>query len=141
MLEGWEGFCAVKEGDFWALYFDREGDGLEGKVESGTPVVEVELLRTEMRVHRPVVEPVEKPAGEKEAGGEGGDAGMEKLKAQAELISEALRRIQAQAGEEEKVARENGPAAREAADKAAKLRAQETVLRDALREMEASMGT
>ena len=40
-FEGWEGFCAVREGDFWALYFDRDGDGLRGKVGVGTPVVEI----------------------------------------------------------------------------------------------------
>ncbi|KAI1764099.1 hypothetical protein GGR53DRAFT_332817 [Hypoxylon sp. FL1150] len=47
---GWEGFFAVKEGDFWALYFDVDQDNLKTKVREGTPVLEVELLRTEMRV-------------------------------------------------------------------------------------------
>ncbi|KAF7540608.1 hypothetical protein G7054_g1216 [Neopestalotiopsis clavispora] len=51
---GWEGFLAVKEGDFWALYFDLEQDGLKSKLQQeGTPVLEVELLRTEMRVQPP----------------------------------------------------------------------------------------
>ncbi|KAI0179472.1 hypothetical protein GGR52DRAFT_307937 [Hypoxylon sp. FL1284] len=47
---GWEGFFAVKEGDFWSLYFDVDQDNLKSKVQEGTPVIEVELLRTEMRV-------------------------------------------------------------------------------------------
>jgi hypothetical protein len=46
---GWEGFVVVKEGDFWALYFDRNMDNLRSKVKEGTPVLEVELLRQEMR--------------------------------------------------------------------------------------------
>ncbi|KAI1075013.1 hypothetical protein F5B20DRAFT_417518 [Whalleya microplaca] len=47
---GWEGFLAVKEGDFWALYFDIDQDSLHSKVEDGTPVLEIQLLRVEMRV-------------------------------------------------------------------------------------------
>lgn len=139
VLEGWEGFYAVKEGDFWALYFDREGDGLRGKVGAGTPVVGVELVRAEMRVPRPIVEPTE---GEKEgAGGGGGEGGIEKLRAQAELVREALRRLKAQAEEEERTAAEGeGQPAKDAAERAATLRAQEEVLRDALGEIEASTG-
>ncbi|KAI0157021.1 hypothetical protein GGR57DRAFT_491450 [Xylariaceae sp. FL1272] len=53
----WEGFLAVKEGDFWALYFDIDQDCLKDKVEEGTPVLEIELLRVEMRVPRPETEP------------------------------------------------------------------------------------
>ncbi|KAI1778431.1 hypothetical protein F4818DRAFT_301314 [Hypoxylon cercidicola] len=47
---GWEGFFAVKEGEFWTLYFDVDQDNLKSKVKEGTPVLEVELLRTEIRV-------------------------------------------------------------------------------------------
>jgi len=39
----------VKEGNFWALYFDRDSNNLKGKVEAGTVVLEVELLRKESR--------------------------------------------------------------------------------------------
>ncbi|KAI2463019.1 hypothetical protein F4781DRAFT_441269 [Annulohypoxylon bovei var. microspora] len=47
---GWEGFFAVKDGDFWALYFDVDQDNLKSKVKEGIPMLEVELLRTEMRI-------------------------------------------------------------------------------------------
>lgn len=51
-FEGWEGFLAVKEGkDTWALYFDREDDGLKGKVFKRR-VLEVELVRKEMKKGR-----------------------------------------------------------------------------------------
>ncbi|KAI0912313.1 hypothetical protein F4823DRAFT_208483 [Ustulina deusta] len=50
---GWEGFLAVKEGDFWALYFDIDSDNLKSKVAEGTPVLEIELLRVEMRLPKP----------------------------------------------------------------------------------------
>ncbi|KAI1812345.1 hypothetical protein GGS20DRAFT_25975 [Poronia punctata] len=59
---GWEGFLAVREeGGFWALYFDVDGDKLESKkekvkVKEGVPVLEVELLRVEMRVKKPRVD-------------------------------------------------------------------------------------
>ncbi|KAI0175332.1 hypothetical protein BJ166DRAFT_588070 [Pestalotiopsis sp. NC0098] len=84
---GWEGFLAVKEGDFWALYFDLEQDGLKSKLqEEGTPVLEVELLRTEMRV-QPPPKPSEQPDQERQAdaghddddeGGDQGERGHEK---------------------------------------------------------------
>lgn len=49
MFEGWEGFLAVKEkADTWALYFDRDDDGLKGKVLKKR-MVEVELSRKEMK--------------------------------------------------------------------------------------------
>jgi hypothetical protein len=60
---GWEGFLAVKEGDFWALYFDVENNKLRTKVGEDTPVLEIELNRVEMRV-KPA--PPEKEAAEKE---------------------------------------------------------------------------
>ncbi|KAH8651398.1 hypothetical protein BX600DRAFT_363266, partial [Xylariales sp. PMI_506] len=45
---GWEGFFAVKEGGgFWALYFDIDQDRLRSKIPEGTPVLDVELIRTE----------------------------------------------------------------------------------------------
>lgn len=54
-LEGWEGFVAVEEEDeLWALYFDRNDDGLKRKVRRGTRVLEVELTRREKRVKKPV---------------------------------------------------------------------------------------
>jgi hypothetical protein len=52
-LHGWEGFYAVKEGSFWALYFDIENNGLEGKVAADTPAIELSLLRTEILVKPP----------------------------------------------------------------------------------------
>ena len=51
-LEGWEGFAAVEEEEgVWALYYDRDDDGLEGKVE-GKKVLEIELTRKEKRWRR-----------------------------------------------------------------------------------------
>ena len=48
-FEGWEGFLAVKEGpDTWALYFDREDDGLKDKV-TKKRILEIELTRKERR--------------------------------------------------------------------------------------------
>ena len=51
-LEGWEGFMAVEEAKgCWALYFDRDDDGLRGKgVKAG--ILEIELTRRERRVER-----------------------------------------------------------------------------------------
>ncbi|KAF4635246.1 hypothetical protein G7Y89_g2843 [Cudoniella acicularis] len=56
-LEKWEGFVAVKEeeGPFagmWGLYFDRDDDGLKGKLGRGRIVLEVELVRWEKRVKK-----------------------------------------------------------------------------------------
>ena len=48
-FEGWEGFLAVKEKKgTWALYFDREDDGLKEKVK-GRRMLEVELCRRERK--------------------------------------------------------------------------------------------
>lgn len=48
-FEGWEGFLAVKEEPgVWALYFDREDDGLKGKVFK-KKMLEIELTRKERR--------------------------------------------------------------------------------------------
>ncbi|KAJ2893724.1 hypothetical protein MKZ38_008310 [Zalerion maritima] len=64
---GFEGFCLVQEGDFWSLYFDLDDDMLRSKVARGTPVLEVELTRKEMRVKRPPRKPEPPEGGEKEA--------------------------------------------------------------------------
>ncbi|OJD31715.1 uncharacterized protein BKCO1_450007 [Diplodia corticola] len=51
MLEGWEGFVAVEEYPaVWAIYFDRDDDGLKGKIPFGTRVLEIELQRREKKV-------------------------------------------------------------------------------------------
>lgn len=64
---GWEGFLAVKEGNFWALYFDIDEDHLKSKVPEGTPVLEITLQRIEMRIPKPKPQPqVEQPEGDKE---------------------------------------------------------------------------
>ncbi|KAF2460439.1 hypothetical protein BDY21DRAFT_361394 [Lineolata rhizophorae] len=47
-FEGWEGFVAVEEGPgIWAVYFDREDNGLRQKIIPGTRVLEIELTRKE----------------------------------------------------------------------------------------------
>lgn len=65
-LAGYEGFVAVKEGAFWALYFDWDGDRLKSKVEEGTPVIDIDLLRKEMRTRRPPPQPKQPPSGSPE---------------------------------------------------------------------------
>lgn len=48
-LEGWEGFMAVQEDQgSWALYFDRDDNGLQGKT-SKERILEVEMTRKERR--------------------------------------------------------------------------------------------
>ncbi|KAI1292568.1 hypothetical protein F5Y03DRAFT_20466 [Xylaria venustula] len=77
---GWEGFLAVKEGNFWALYFDVDGDGLKSKIAEGTPVLEIELIRVEMRLPKPQPPPPEdkeKVEGAKEGDAKEGGAGAE----------------------------------------------------------------
>ncbi|KAI1632933.1 hypothetical protein F4809DRAFT_652910 [Biscogniauxia mediterranea] len=57
-LEGWEGFAAVEEfPGIWALYFDRDDDGLLTKVPMGTRVLEVELTRREKKERKPEPDP------------------------------------------------------------------------------------
>lgn len=56
-LEQWEGFVAVKEEEgenagMWALYYDKDDDGLKGKLGGKRTVLEVELVRWEKRVRR-----------------------------------------------------------------------------------------
>jgi hypothetical protein len=54
MFGGWEGFVAVEEyPGIWALYFDRDDDGLATKVAMGTRVLEVELTRREKKERKP----------------------------------------------------------------------------------------
>ncbi|CEI40183.1 hypothetical protein FVEN_g1334 [Fusarium venenatum] len=56
--ENWEGFCAVEElPGIWALYYDRDDDGLRSKVAMGTRVLEVELTRREKKEPKPVPDP------------------------------------------------------------------------------------
>ncbi|KAF2648727.1 hypothetical protein K491DRAFT_574474, partial [Lophiostoma macrostomum CBS 122681] len=56
-FDGWEGWCAVEEfPTLWALYFDKDDDGLQGKVAPGTRVLEVELTRKEKRWKKEVQE-------------------------------------------------------------------------------------
>ena len=48
-LEGWEGFMAVREQEgLWGLFFDRDDNGLVGKVE-GKKILEIEVTRKERR--------------------------------------------------------------------------------------------
>ncbi len=52
-FDGWEGWTVVEEEeDVWALYFDLEDNGLEGKVGLDKRIMEVELTRKEMRMRR-----------------------------------------------------------------------------------------
>ena len=48
-FEGWEGFTAVEEDQgSWALYFDRNDDGLQGR-QFYRRILEIELTRRERR--------------------------------------------------------------------------------------------
>lgn len=51
-LQGWEGFVAVEEEPHvWAIYFDRDDDGLKSEVlNRSTRVLEIELWRKEKRL-------------------------------------------------------------------------------------------
>lgn len=50
-FDEWEGFVVVDEQEGgWALYFDLEDDLLQEKVPPDRRVVEVELIRKEMRI-------------------------------------------------------------------------------------------
>jgi hypothetical protein len=52
-FEKWEGFCAAEEEPYlWALYFDRDDNGLRGKIRPGTRVLDLELRRVEKRYTR-----------------------------------------------------------------------------------------
>lgn len=51
-FEGWEGFVAVEEeSDQWALYFDKDDNGLKDKAK-GRPVVELELIRMDQDAYK-----------------------------------------------------------------------------------------
>lgn len=53
-FEDWEGFVAVEESPgVWALYFDRDDDGLRSKFPSSTRILEIELTRREKKVAKP----------------------------------------------------------------------------------------
>ncbi|KAK7179067.1 hypothetical protein DPSP01_003428 [Paraphaeosphaeria sporulosa] len=53
-LEGWEGFMAVKYGPGeWALYFDRDDDGLAGIIDPEMETIEVVLVRRERKQEKP----------------------------------------------------------------------------------------
>lgn len=65
---GWEGFCVVQEGNFWALYFDVDRDRLRSKLGADRVVLEVELRRVEMRVTPAPRETPGQDAGGAEAG-------------------------------------------------------------------------
>lgn len=53
-LEGWEGFVAVEVVPaVWALYYDRDDNGLRDKLPPGARVLEVELTRREKKVAKP----------------------------------------------------------------------------------------
>lgn len=58
-LHGYENFVAVQNGPFWSLYFDWDGDHLEGRVPPGTAVVEIDLVRRELRNRKPRRKPGE----------------------------------------------------------------------------------
>ncbi|KAK7608367.1 hypothetical protein JOL62DRAFT_558531 [Phyllosticta paracitricarpa] len=50
-FEGWEGFTAVEEEpDLWALYFDRDDNGLEGRKPPDARALEITLSRKEMKI-------------------------------------------------------------------------------------------
>jgi hypothetical protein len=53
VLEGWEGFVAAQQDNgTWALYFDRDDNGLRDRLKPGTRILEVELWRVEKRRRR-----------------------------------------------------------------------------------------
>lgn len=60
-VEGWERFVAVREdGEYreglWSLYYDRDDDGLRGKLGDGKVVLEIVLNRRENKIPRPAGE-------------------------------------------------------------------------------------
>lgn len=93
-LAGYEGFVAVKEGNFWALYFDWDGDRLASKVPAGTPVVDVDLLRKELRTRKPPRQPqLEKPP---EGAAGGTDAQQQQAQQQQQQQEEQQQNAQQQ---------------------------------------------
>ena len=56
-LEGWEGFVAVEVvPEVWALYYDRDDNGLRDKLPPGARVLEVELARREKKMEKPAAD-------------------------------------------------------------------------------------
>jgi len=52
-FDGWEGFIVVEEEEgVWALYFDMDDNGLEGKVPLHKRIMEIELTRKEIRMRK-----------------------------------------------------------------------------------------
>ena len=52
-FDGWDGFTVVEEEpNSWALYFDIDDDGLDGKVDEGVRIMEIELTRQELRLRK-----------------------------------------------------------------------------------------
>ncbi|KAK8207413.1 hypothetical protein IWZ01DRAFT_366307 [Phyllosticta capitalensis] len=50
-FDGWEGFVAVEEEpDLWALYFDRDDNGLQGRIPPHMRALEITLSRKEMKI-------------------------------------------------------------------------------------------
>ncbi|KAF2194668.1 hypothetical protein K469DRAFT_650598 [Zopfia rhizophila CBS 207.26] len=53
-LEGWEGFMAVRYGPReWALYFDRDDNGLKGIIDPEMRIMEIVLVRRERKQEKP----------------------------------------------------------------------------------------
>lgn len=59
-FEGWEGFVAVEQHDGWALYFDKDDDGLS-RSRKGRTVVEIELFRSPLQQTAETPEIVDDP--------------------------------------------------------------------------------
>jgi hypothetical protein len=56
-FDGWEGFCAVEvKPSRWALYFDHNDNGLQGKVPISTRILEIELSRSDKRLRKQYTE-------------------------------------------------------------------------------------
>ncbi|GKT45014.1 uncharacterized protein ColSpa_05195 [Colletotrichum spaethianum] len=84
---GWEGFFAVKAGEFWALYFDVEQDGLKSKLGKGVAALEVDLLRVEMPVKPVKQEEKEEQPESKDSGRESKENNTETRGPEVELES------------------------------------------------------
>lgn len=60
---GWEGFCAVLEDSgVWGLYYDFDGDGMRKRFgQEARVVIEIALIRSELRMTKPEPEPQPQP--------------------------------------------------------------------------------
>lgn len=93
-FDGWEGFCAVEDGSGnWSLYFDRDDDGLNGKLPEGTRVLEIELSRVERRVKKDATQENEEPGAPKANSSSSGTADQESNGAMPFLDSPRLREL------------------------------------------------